>query len=85
VPLHLRVVTPARPIVETEADTVVCPGSEGQFGVLPGHEPFLAPLAEGHVEWAERGRRRRVPIGGGFAQVTGDAVVVLADSAGAIE
>ncbi len=84
-PLHLRVVTPVRPIVEVDADTVVCPGSEGQFGVLPGHEPFLAPLAAGNLEWDERGRRRRVSIGGGFAQVTGDAVVILADSAGAVE
>jgi F-type H+-transporting ATPase subunit epsilon len=71
--------------VETDVETVVCPGSEGQFGVLPGHEPFLAPLAEGSVEWDERGRRRRVAIGGGFAEVTADSVVVLADSAGAIE
>jgi F-type H+-transporting ATPase subunit epsilon len=85
VALRLRVVTPARPVADVEADTVVCPGSEGQFGVLPGHEPFLAPLAEGNVEWDERGRRRRVAIAGGFAQVTADAVTVLADSATAPE
>jgi F-type H+-transporting ATPase subunit epsilon len=85
VALRLRVVTPASPVVDSEVDTVVCPGSEGQFGVLPGHEPFLAPLAQGTVEWQASGRRQRVAIGGGFAQVTADAVVVLADSASAQE
>jgi F-type H+-transporting ATPase subunit epsilon len=81
VALRLRIVTPERPVVDAEVDTVVCPGSEGQFGVLPGHEPFLAPLRDGVVEWGGRAQRGRLAISGGFAEVTADAVVVLADSA----
>ena len=42
--LLLEVVTPDRLVLSTEADVVVCPGVEGQFGVLPGHIPFLSAL-----------------------------------------
>jgi len=53
VPIALSIVTPERPIVETDVDSVVLPGSEGDFGVLPGHEALLAPLREGPVVYQE--------------------------------
>ena len=80
-PLALSIVTPERPLVETEVDSVVLPGSEGQFGVLPGHEALLAPLAEGAITYQESGRTVRVEITGGFAEVTQSRVTVLADAA----
>ncbi len=83
--LRLSVVTPQRRVLDAEVDSVLCPGSEGEFGVLPGHEALLAPLAEGRLEWTERGARRAVRIGGGFAEVTQERVVILADSAEAPE
>jgi F-type H+-transporting ATPase subunit epsilon len=85
VPLRLSLVTPQRPLVDAEVESVLCPGSEVEFGVLPGHEPLLAPLAEGRVSWVERGQRKSIAIGGGFAEVTQERVVVLADSAEAVE
>lgn len=84
-PLRLSLLTPQRPLVDAEVESVVCPGSEGEFGVLPGHEPLLAPLAEGRVAWVESGQRKTISIGGGFAEVTQERVVVLADSAGVVE
>lgn len=80
-PLALSIVTPERPLVETEVDSVVLPGSEGQFGVLPGHEALLAPLAEGAVTYQQGGRALRVEITGGFAEVTQSRVTILADAA----
>jgi F-type H+-transporting ATPase subunit epsilon len=80
-PLALSIVTPAHPLVETDVDSVVLPGSEGEFGVLPGHEALLAPLREGSVVYQEAGRPVRVEITGGFAEVTQSRVTVLADAA----
>ena len=80
-PLTLSIVTPARRVVETEVDSVVLPGSEGEFGVLPGHEALLAPLAQGDVTDQEAGRGIRIAITGGFAEVTQSRVTVLADAA----
>jgi F-type H+-transporting ATPase subunit epsilon len=80
-PLQLFVVTPARPIVDAQVDFVVAPGSEGQFGILPGHERLLAPLQEGVLEYTQAGRVIRMRISGGFADVQPDRVTVLADGA----
>lgn len=80
-PIALSIVTPSRAVVETEADSVVAPGSEGEFGVLPGHAPLLAALKPGVVSYTEGGRISRIAIGGGFAEVTQERVTVLAPSA----
>jgi F-type H+-transporting ATPase subunit epsilon len=79
--LALSIVTPTRAFVETDADSVYAPGSEGEFGVLPGHAPLLAALKPGVVRYTEGGRTRRVAIGGGFAEVSQARVIVLAPTA----
>ena len=76
--LRLSIVTPARPIVDADVEQVVAPGSEGEFGVLPGHAALLAELKPGVVRWLEAGRPRRAAISGGFAEVTQERVTVLA-------
>jgi len=80
-PLALSIVTPEKPLLDTEVDSVVLPGAEGEFGVLPEHEAFLAPLKEGLLVYQTGGRSTRVELSGGFAEVTQTRVVVLADSA----
>ena len=80
-PFQLFVVTPARPVVDCAADSLVAPGAEGEFGVLPGHEPFLAPLQAGELRYETGGRRQSLHITGGFAEVTGTRVTILADAA----
>jgi F-type H+-transporting ATPase subunit epsilon len=83
--LRLAIVTPSRAFVQTEADSVVAPGSEGELGILPGHAPLLVALKPGVVRYTEGGRTSRVAIGGGFAEVTQQRVTVLAPSAEAPE
>lgn len=80
-PLRLSIVTPMRPLVEVDVDSVVAPGSEGEFGVMPGHAPFLIALKAGVVRWTEGGRAQRAAISGGFAEVTQERVTVLAPAA----
>ena len=76
--LRLSIVTPMRPLVDVDVEQVVAPGSEGEFGVLPGHSALLVALKPGVVRWIEGGRGRRAAIGGGFAEVTQERVTVLA-------
>jgi F-type H+-transporting ATPase subunit epsilon len=78
---HLSIVTPAASVVETEADLLVAPGQEGEFGVLPGHEAYLIPLAPGVTRYQSGGTTHRVAVTGGFVEVTQDRVTVLARTA----
>ena len=79
--LLLEVVTPDRLVLSTEADVVVCPGVEGQFGVLPGHIPFLSALEIGEMYYRKGGQIEYLAVSGGFAEVTGEKVTIVADSA----
>jgi len=80
--LTLTVVTPERSVVERVAcDSVSLPGELGELGILPGHTPLVALLGVGRVAWTEGGRKTAVAVRGGFVEVAGDAVRVLADLA----
>jgi F-type H+-transporting ATPase subunit epsilon len=79
--LLLEVVTPDRLVLSTEADVVVCPGVEGQFGVLPGHIPFLSALEIGEMYYRKGGQIEYLAVSGGFAEVTGEKVTIVAESA----
>lgn len=75
----LEVVTPERLVVSEEVQEVIAPGELGQFGVLPGHHPFLAALTAGELLYRSEGGERVLAIGGGFAEVLPDRVTVLVD------
>ena len=79
--LQLEVVTPDRLVLSTEADVVVCPGVEGQFGVLVGHIPFLSALDIGEMYYRKGGQTEYLAVSGGFAEVTGTKVTIVAESA----
>jgi F-type H+-transporting ATPase subunit epsilon len=79
--LRLSIVTPTRPLVDIDVDSVVAPGSEGEFGVLPGHAAFLIGLQPGVVSYTVGGRTRRVAVAGGFAEVTQERVTLLVGTA----
>ncbi len=79
--LHLEVVTPHRLVLSTDADVVVCPGVEGQFGVLAGHIPFLSALEIGEMYYRLGGATEYLCISGGFAEVTGEKVTIVAEAA----
>jgi F-type H+-transporting ATPase subunit epsilon len=79
--LLLEVVTPDRLVLSTEAEVVVCPGVEGQFGILPGHIPFLSALEIGEMYYKAGGKTEYLAVSGGFAEVTGEKVTIVAESA----
>ena len=79
--LQLEVVTPDRLVVSTAADVVVLPGVEGQFGVLAGHVPFLSALQIGEMYYKQGGKTEYLAVSGGFAEVTGEKVTIVAEAA----
>lgn len=79
--IRLELVTPERPLVSEEVDELIAPGYEGEFGVLPEHTQYLAILAVGVLRYRRGDEVRKVAVGGGFAEVTPDRVVILADVA----
>jgi F-type H+-transporting ATPase subunit epsilon len=79
--IRLELVTPERLLLSEEVDEVVAPGYEGEFGVLPGHTQFLAILNIGMLWYRKESAVKKIALGGGFAEVTPERIVVLADTA----
>ena len=79
--LTLEIVTPEHSLVTEHVDEVQVPGSQGYFGVLPGHTPFLATLAVGQLWYRKGGQRYYLSVVGGFAEVLPDRVTILAQIA----
>jgi F-type H+-transporting ATPase subunit epsilon len=79
--LDLQIVTPDRLVVREQVDELQIPGSEGYFGVLPGHTPMLAALAVGQLWYRKGGEKTYVAIAYGFAEVLPDSVTILAQLA----
>ncbi len=77
-----RLVMPEREVLATDADMVVVPGSEGDFGVLHGHAPLISTVRPGVLEVIQGNKvDRRFIVVGGFAEVTPERCTVLADEA----
>jgi F-type H+-transporting ATPase subunit epsilon len=79
--LQLELATPTRLLVSTQVDEVVAPGTEGYFGVLPGHAAFLTTLGAGELMYRHGREEHRLAVIGGFAEVNADRVIVLAEDA----
>ena len=79
--LLFEVVTPDRKLLSAEADVVVLPGVEGQFGVLVNHVPFLSALDIGEMYYRDGGKTEYLSVSGGFAEVTGKKVTIVAEAA----
>lgn len=80
-PLLLEIVTPERLAFSEEVDEVVCPGIEGELGILPHHAPLLTTLGLGELRIRQGGAEESFAIAGGFLQVRPDRVVVMAENA----
>jgi len=80
-PLLLEIVTPERQVFSEEVDSVVCPGIEGELGILPHHAPLLTTLGVGELRIRRGGEEEFFAIAGGFLQVRPDKVVVMAETA----
>jgi len=84
--LALTVVTPERALLsEVACDEITLPAWRGELGVLPGHTPLIALLGIGVVGYRDGARREKLAVRGGFVEIAGDAVRILADEAVAPE
>jgi len=79
--LTLDIVTPYGHVFTEEVDEVVTTGSEGEFGVLPDHVPFLTTLKVGMLTYKKGSETGIFFINSGYAEVGPDRVTILADSA----
>ncbi|TYC86793.1 ATP synthase F1 subunit epsilon [Novosphingobium sp. BW1] len=79
--LHFELVTPAKLVRSEDVHMVVVPGTEGQFGVLAGHAPFMSTVADGAIKVykTENGIPEEIVISGGFAEVGDKGLTVLAE------
>ncbi|HVG02385.1 MAG TPA: F0F1 ATP synthase subunit epsilon [Nitrospira sp.] len=77
----LEVVTPEKMLLSQEVDMVIAPGSEGEFGVLPGHCHFLSTLRIGELRYQTGDIWHYMSVLWGFAEVTPTKVTVMAEVA----
>jgi F-type H+-transporting ATPase subunit epsilon len=81
-PVQFELVTPERLLVSRDVDMVVVPGTEGNFGVLPGHSPLISTIRPGTIDIYEGNTiAERIFVAGGLAEVTPERCTVLADEA----
>ncbi|PWL25755.1 MAG: ATP synthase F1 subunit epsilon [Altererythrobacter sp. XM-24bin4] len=79
--LHFELVTPAKLVRSEDVHMVVVPGTEGEFGVLEGHAPFMSTIRDGAVQvYAKEGvEPELIEVRGGFAEVGEKGLTVLAE------
>jgi F-type H+-transporting ATPase subunit epsilon len=80
-PLTLEIVTPEARVYSDTVETVVIPTVEGEIGILPGHIPLLTQLDAGELRVTKNGKMEFLAVGAGFAEIDGDRVSILAESA----
>lgn len=79
--LQLEVVTPEKTVVSEDVEMVTCPGTEGEFGVLPHHVSLLSALKIGPLHYKTGDKHETVFVSGGFVDVSANKCSVLAESA----
>ncbi len=82
--LHFELVTPEKLFRSEEVYQVVVPGTDGDFGVLEGHAPFMSTVRDGNIQiYLTAGSvPETIPVEGGFAEVNEKGLTVLAERAG---
>jgi F-type H+-transporting ATPase subunit epsilon len=82
--LPFELVTPERQVMSEDVHMVVVPGTEGQSGIMAGHAPYMTTLRNGEVAvYRTHGAQpEKIPVSGGFAEVSDKGLTVLAESAG---
>ena len=81
--IELIIVTPERQLLRETVTEVTLPGADGQLGILPGHAPLITELGIGELTFRSKGGAHSDPIAiiSGFAEVLGERVTVLAETA----
>ena len=84
--VEFELVSPERLLLSIPVEMVVVPGSEGDFGVLPGHAPMISTVRPGVISiWQDGAIDRRVFVAGGVAEVQPERCTVLAEDAVPLE
>ena len=84
--LHFSLVSPAKELFSGEVDHVIAPGTEGEFGVLANHAPFMTTLRNGLVRVLEGDTvKMRIFVRGGFADITSEGLTILAEEASVLD
>jgi len=79
--MRVTVIAPDRSLFDGDASALVAPAYDGLVGILPGHAPFLTLLGTGPLTITQGGSSNRFTVDGGFLQVVGDTVRVVAEHA----
>ena len=79
--LTLEIVTPERMVFRGAVEEVTIPGTEGEFGVLPGHASLLSSIDIGELRFLREQKRTRYAVSTGYAEVTARKVTILVETA----
>ncbi|MFZ1701484.1 MAG: F0F1 ATP synthase subunit epsilon [Pyrinomonadaceae bacterium] len=79
--LRLEIVTPEHRVLDAEVDSVTVSTASGEVGILPNHAALISALKPGVLAYNIKGTSERLAVTGGFVEVNGNKVAVLADSA----
>ena len=80
-PMQLQIITAEREVFSGEVDALVAPGIEGQLGILPRHAPLMTILQPGELMVRSAGEESFLALSGGYMEVLGNQVIILADAA----
>ena len=80
-PMQLQIITAEREVFTGEVDALVAPGIEGQLGILPRHAPLITVLQPGELMVRSGGEESYLALTGGYMEVLGNLVIILADAA----
>ena len=80
-PMELQIITAEREVFSGEVDTLVAPGIEGQLGIRPNHAPLITVLQPGELMVRAAGEESYLALSGGYMEVLGNRVIILADAA----
>ena len=80
-PMQLQIITAEREVFTGEVDALVAPGIEGQLGILPRHAPLMTILQPGELMVRSGGEESFLALSGGYMEVLGNQVIILADAA----
>lgn len=79
--IQLKVITPLKLVLDENVDELVAPGELGEFGILPGHVPFVSTLNPGELRYKKGSNETVLIIDGGLADIKDDVVNILTDTA----
>lgn len=80
-PMQLQIITAEREVFSGQVDALNAPGLEGQLGILPGHAPLMTILQPGELTVRTDGAESYLALSGGYLEVLGNQVIILADAA----